>query len=244
MCDSVTWKVCDSVTWIVCDSVTWIVCDSLTWILCDSVTWIIICAPILRTDHVRLRCQKDQRASPWFHLMYKAEMQSVCCQRQLHVGTPLRLVRFRAGLPPAKQCVTRRQFIPTNCPLSYDERSVATQNPRFATCCSCSLPSAIRLLSYRHTSSSNIKTCPVSSTHSPTTHSPSLYLNFRPLYLYLRTTFTRRTSGEQKENLQISKFSLSLLFVTQLYILTLLQLSKVRVESSGSLCVKFGHVNF
>jgi len=54
-------------------------------IVCGSVT-LIICAPILRTDHFRLRCQKDQRASPRIRLMYKAEMQSVCCQRQLCVG--------------------------------------------------------------------------------------------------------------------------------------------------------------
>jgi hypothetical protein len=49
-------------------------------IVCDSVPW-IICAPILRTDHFRLYCQKDQRASPRIRLMYKAELQSVCCQR-------------------------------------------------------------------------------------------------------------------------------------------------------------------
>jgi hypothetical protein len=120
VCDSVTWIVRDSATWIVCDSVTWIVCDSATWIVCDSVTW-IVCAQILRTDHVSLRCQKDQRASPRIRLMYKAEMQSVCCQSQLHVGTPLRLVRFRGGLPAAGQCVTRRQFVPTNSPLSCNE---------------------------------------------------------------------------------------------------------------------------
>jgi len=60
---------------------------------------------------------------------------------------------------------------------------------------------------------------------SPTTHSPSLYLNFRLLYLYLRTTFTRRTSGEQKENLQTNKCFLSLLFVTELFVLIFLQLA-------------------
>jgi hypothetical protein len=150
------------------------------------------------------------------------------------VGTPLRLVRFRGGLPAAGHCVTRRQFIPTNSPLSYNERLVVTQNPHVTACCSCGLPSAIRLLPCRNTPSSNIKTCPVSSTA----------FSNNSLYLYLRTTFTRRTSGEQKENLQISTFSLSLLFVTQLYILTLLLLSIVRVESNGSCALRLGMSTF
>jgi hypothetical protein len=46
--------------------------------------------------------------------------------------------------------------------------------------------------------------------HAPTTHSPPLCLNFRQLYLYFRTSSTRRTSGEQKENLQTRTFSLFL----------------------------------
>ena len=70
----------------------------ITLLVCDSVTR-IICAPALCTDHFRLRCQKDQRASPWIRLMYKAEMRSVCCQRQLRAGTPLRLVCVRDALP-------------------------------------------------------------------------------------------------------------------------------------------------
>jgi len=42
----------------------------ITLIVCDGVTR-VICAPILRTDHFRLRCQKDQRASPRIRLMYE-----------------------------------------------------------------------------------------------------------------------------------------------------------------------------
>jgi hypothetical protein len=210
----------------------------ITLLVCDSVTW-VICAPNLRTDHFRLRWQKDQRASPRIRLMYKAEMRTVCCQRHT---AEARLFQSRSA--GCKAVPGRQQFVPTSSALSYSQRPETTQSARVAACCSCSLTSAIRLLPYRNIPSSNIKIYTVFSTTFSKTHSPSLYLKFRPLYLYLRNTFTRRTSGEKKENLQTSKFSLSLLFVTQLYIFIFLRLNTFRVASNGGLCVKVGHVEF